>query len=139
MKCSWRRVCIHNQNPYASSIHQMAFQYRQKSHEILMLLVPCHGSVHNDMIPNLIHCINKEPPMSNAFNLLVHSHLYYYTPLTDLQRGCEGVSWSAICGTNCFHIFKCHVTCSIAFIIIYDSTLSFAKFVQIVILESILT
>jgi len=26
----------------------MALQYRQKSHEILMLHVPCHGSVHND-------------------------------------------------------------------------------------------
>ena len=37
----------------------MAFQYRQKSNEILMLLVPCHGSVHNDRIPDLIQI--KDP------------------------------------------------------------------------------
>jgi len=49
-----RWVCIHNQYLYTSSIHQKPYKSRHKYHEILMHLVSFHGSVHNDMIPNLI-------------------------------------------------------------------------------------
>jgi len=47
-----RWLCIDNQ--YTPSIHQKAWESRHTYGEILMLLVPFHGSVHNDRIPKLI-------------------------------------------------------------------------------------
>ena len=47
-------LCIDNQYLYTPYIHQKAWESRHTYGEILMLLVPFHGSVHNDMIPKLI-------------------------------------------------------------------------------------
>ena len=49
-----RWLCIDNQYLYIPSIHQKAWESRHTYGEILMLLVPFHGSVHNDNIPKLI-------------------------------------------------------------------------------------
>ena len=48
-------VCIYNQYLYTPYIHQIrkAWEPRHTYGEILMLLVPFHGSVHNDRIPKL--------------------------------------------------------------------------------------
>jgi len=68
-------------------MHKMALEYRQKSHEILMLIVPCHCSMHNDRIPYLKkiknphnYCLLKStlPQTSNAPIYSSASNFYKY-------------------------------------------------------------
>jgi len=50
-----RWLCIDNQYLYTPSIYQKAWESRHTYGEILMLLVPFYGSVHNDRIPGSVH------------------------------------------------------------------------------------
>ena len=68
---------IQNRYLYTSFIHQMAFDTSHKYHEMLMQLVPFHGSVHKGKIPRVN--IDKELPMSNPFKCSVeHDTKLFY-------------------------------------------------------------